>query len=120
MKMFDNPTRREFLRTGAVVSLTLAAGSPFARNAAYALDQDASDLDMQKGGCELVVQPILHLPQEQFGPLLLYSILPPAVLVYLVAEQYGQEPEKVAAMVGFGNIAAIAVVPLMLPFVLPQ
>ncbi len=67
----------------------------------------------------LAVQPLLQLPPDQFGPLLLYSILPPAVLVYLVAEQYGQEPEKVAAMVGFGNIAAIAVVPLMLPFVLP-
>ena len=67
----------------------------------------------------LIIQPILQLPDEQFRPLLLYSILPPAVLVYLVAEQYGQEPEKVAAMVGFGNIAAIVIVPMTLPFVLP-
>ncbi|MDG1193606.1 MAG: AEC family transporter, partial [Arenicellales bacterium] len=66
----------------------------------------------------LIIQPILQLPPEQFRPLLLYSALPPAVLVYLVAEQYDQEPMKVAAMVGFGNIAAIAIVPIMLPFVL--
>jgi predicted permease len=66
----------------------------------------------------LIIQPILQLPPEQFRPLLLYSALPPAVLVYLVAEQYDQEPMKVAAMVGFGNIAAIAIVPMMLPFVL--
>ena len=66
----------------------------------------------------LIIQPILQLPPEQFRPLLLYSALPPAVLVYLVAEQYDQEPMKVAAMVGFGNIAAIAILPMMLPFVL--
>ena len=66
----------------------------------------------------LIIQHILQLPPEQFRPLLLYSALPPAVLVYLVAEQYNQEPMKVAAMVGFGNIAAIAIVPMMLPFVL--
>ncbi|HBP83671.1 MAG TPA: transporter, partial [Gammaproteobacteria bacterium] len=36
-----------------------------------------------------------------------------------VAEQYQQEPEKVAAIVGFGNMAAIVIVPIMLPFVLP-
>ena len=37
----------------------------------------------------------------------------------LVAEQYQQEPEKVTAIVGFGNMAAIVIVPIMLHFVLP-
>jgi len=67
----------------------------------------------------LAIQPLLQLPDEQFRQLLLYCALPPAVLVYLVAEQYQQEPQKVAALVGFGNIAAIIIVPAMLPFILP-
>ena len=67
----------------------------------------------------LGIQPLLQLPDDQFRQLLLYCALPPAVLVYLVAEQYQQEPEKVAAIVGFGNMAAIVIVPTMLPFVLP-
>ena len=67
----------------------------------------------------LAIQPLLQLPDEQFRQLLLYCALPPAVLVYLVAEQYQQEPQKVAALVGFGNIAAIVIVPTMLPFILP-
>ena len=67
----------------------------------------------------LGIQPLLQLPDDQFRQLLLYCALPPAVLVYLVAEQYQQEPQKVAAIVGFGNIGAIIIVPAMLPFVLP-
>ena len=67
----------------------------------------------------LGIQPLLQLPDDQFRQLLLYCALPPAVLVYLVAEQYQQEPEKVAAIVGFGNMAAIVIVPIMLPFFLP-
>ena len=67
----------------------------------------------------LGIQPLLQLPDDQFRQLLLYCALPPAVLVYVVAEQYQQEPQKVAAIVGFGNIAAIIIVPAMLPFVLP-
>ena len=68
----------------------------------------------------LGIQPLLQLPDDQFRQLLLYCALPPAVLVYLVAEQYQQEPQKVAAIVGFGNIAAIISVPAMLPIVLPD
>ncbi|HJP07825.1 MAG: transporter [Acidiferrobacteraceae bacterium] len=67
----------------------------------------------------LTIQPLLKLPDEQFRQLLLYCTLPPAVLVYLVAEQYQQEPEKVAALVGFGHIATIVVVPAVLLFILP-
>ena len=67
----------------------------------------------------LGIQPLLQLPDDQFRQLLLYCALPPAVLVYLVAEQYQQEPQKVAAIVGFGNIAAIIIVSAMLPVILP-
>ncbi|HJL65390.1 MAG: AEC family transporter [Arenicellales bacterium] len=67
----------------------------------------------------LAVQPLLHLPVEQFRVLLLFSVLPPAVLVYLLAERFDQEPQKVSAIVGFGNIGALITIPAVLPFILP-
>ncbi len=61
MKTIHKPTRREFLRTGAVASLTVAAAGPFGRNLAHALaaDDEPGALDMQKGASPLVVQPVL-------------------------------------------------------------
>ncbi|MDP6399486.1 MAG: hypothetical protein QGH58_03815 [Arenicellales bacterium] len=67
----------------------------------------------------LAIQPLLQLPDKQFRQLLLYCALPAAVLVYLVTGQYQQEPQKVTVLVGFGNSAAIIIVPTMLPFILP-
>lgn len=49
---------------------------------------------------------------DQRGQLYLFAALPPAVLCFLVAEQFGQEPDKVAAIVLLGNLAAVAFVPL--------
>jgi len=46
--------------------------------------------------------------------LFVYGALPPAVLNYMFAERYHQEPQKVAAIVMIGNIAAIAFVSLAL------
>jgi predicted permease len=42
----------------------------------------------------------------------LFAALPPAVLCYVVAEQYNQEPEKVAAIVLLGNLCAVLFVPV--------
>ena len=44
--------------------------------------------------------------------LLLFAALPPAVLQFMLAERFGQEPDKVAAMVMLGNVAALLFVPL--------
>jgi hypothetical protein len=44
--------------------------------------------------------------------LLLFAVLPPAVLNFMVAELYQQEPEKVASIVMLGNLAAIIFVPI--------
>ena len=49
---------------------------------------------------------------DQRGQLYLFAALPPAVLCFLVAEQFGQEPDKVAAIVMLGNLAAVVFVPL--------
>jgi predicted permease len=42
----------------------------------------------------------------------LFASLPPAVLTFMVAEQYQQEPDQVAAIVLLGNLGALLFVPL--------
>lgn len=66
----------------------------------------------------LAIRPFLDLPPLQDSLLLLFGALPPAVLNYLVAERYRQEPGKVAAIVLIGNLASFISVPLVLPFAL--
>jgi len=46
------------------------------------------------------------------GQLILFGALPPAVMQFLLAERYAQEPEKVAAMILLGNALAVIFVPL--------
>ncbi|RUQ37912.1 MAG: AEC family transporter [Candidatus Competibacteraceae bacterium] len=67
----------------------------------------------------LLVRPWLTLSPMQAGLLLLYGALPPAVMNYLVAERYDQEPEKVAALVLVGNLGSLIAIPAVLVFVLP-
>jgi predicted permease len=50
--------------------------------------------------------------------LVIFGALPPAVLNYLFAERYGQEPDKVASIVLVGNLAAVLFLPLALAMVL--
>ncbi len=61
-----------------------------------------------------LISPFLHLPPLQQSLLVLFGALPPAVLNFLIAEQYRQEPDKVAAMVMLGNLGSIVVLPLAL------
>ncbi|GAA6143604.1 AEC family transporter [Hydrogenophaga sp. 5NK40-0174] len=46
------------------------------------------------------------------GQLLLFGALPPAVMQFMLADRYHQEPEKVAAMIMLGNALAVVFVPL--------
>jgi predicted permease len=62
---------------------------------------------------------VIELPPMQRALLLVFGALPPAILNYMFAERYRQEPHKVASMVMIGNLAAVLVLPLMLAFVLP-
>lgn len=48
------------------------------------------------------------------GQLLLFAALPPAVMQFMLADRYHQEPEKVAAMIMLGNAMAVVFVPLAL------
>jgi predicted permease len=48
----------------------------------------------------------------QAGLLFLFAALPPAVLNFMVAEQYRQEPGKVASIVLVGNLLSVIFVPI--------
>lgn len=61
---------------------------------------------------------LLDLPDLQFAMLIVFGALPPAVLNYMVAERYNQQPKQVASIVLLGNLASIVVIPLALAFVL--
>jgi len=60
----------------------------------------------------------LPMTREQVGLVFLFGALPPAVLNFLVADYYKQEPEKVASIVLVGNIASIVFIPFGLLFAL--
>ena len=63
--------------------------------------------------------PLLGLDPTQQGLLIIFGCLPPAVLNFMVAEQFRQEPAKVASIVLIGNLLAVVFVPLGLGFALP-
>lgn len=66
----------------------------------------------------LACKPWLGLSQEQFAILLVFSALPPAVLNYMVAERYNQEPHRVASIVLIGNMGSLLIIPAVLAFAL--
>lgn len=55
---------------------------------------------------------LLHLEGTPLAMLYLFASLPPAVLNFLFAEQYRQEPETVASIVLIGHLASLVFVPL--------
>jgi hypothetical protein len=69
-------------------------------------------------GIALGADVFFKLEEQQAAQLLLFSVLPPAVLNYMLAEQFRQEPEKVASIVLLGNLSALLTVPAVLYFIL--
>jgi predicted permease len=66
----------------------------------------------------LAITPFLDLGPRGASMLLLFGALPPAVLNYVFAEKYEQEPERVASIVMVGNTASLVIVPLTLAYIL--
>ena len=66
----------------------------------------------------LICLPWLNLPDQQAAMLLVFSALPPAVLNYMIAERYRQEPHRVASIVLIGNMGSLVIIPLVLAFAL--
>ena len=60
----------------------------------------------------------LPLPAAQQPWLWLFAALPPAVLNFLVAEQYRQEPNRVASLVLIGNLMSVLTLPPVLYWLL--
>ena len=60
----------------------------------------------------------LGLSAQHQALLLVFGALPPAVLNYVFAERYRQEPDKVASIVMVGNVAALLFIPLALALAL--
>jgi predicted permease len=67
-----------------------------------------------------LVSPWLELTKTQEGVLFLFAVLPPAVMNYMFAEHFDQEPARVASMVLFGNALAVLTIPLALTYALPR
>ena len=65
-----------------------------------------------------VLGPLLGLTHMQQGLLIIFGSLPPAVLNFMVAEQFKQEPAKVASIVLIGNVLSAAFIPLGLAIAL--
>ena len=61
---------------------------------------------------------LLGLQGRDAAMLLVFGALPPAVLNFLFAERYKQEPQRVASIVLIGNLAALIFLPLALAWVL--
>jgi len=59
-----------------------------------------------------LLAPLLGLDHMQQGLLIIFGSLPPAVLNFMVAEQFRQEPAKVASIVLIGNVLSVIFVPL--------
>jgi predicted permease len=56
----------------------------------------------------------IDLPARERALLLVFGALPPAVLNYIFAERFHQEPETVASMVLIGNVASLVFLPIAL------
>ncbi|GAD01620.1 AEC family transporter [Agarivorans albus] len=69
--------------------------------------------------CAFIAIAILPLNSLQQSCLILFAALPPAVLNFIIAEQYQIEPQRVASIVMLGNIASLVFIPLALLWVLP-
>lgn len=64
--------------------------------------------------------PMIHLLEisgVHAAALWVFAALPPAVMNYMVAEQYQQEPHKVASLVLLSNLGSLVVMPIVLGLV---
>jgi len=66
----------------------------------------------------LLIVRVLPMTELHANILVLFGALPPAIINFMLAEQYNNDPEKVASMVIIGNLAAIVTIPIALVFVL--
>jgi predicted permease len=66
----------------------------------------------------MLVSQLLPLSELHKDILILFGVLPPAVVNFMLAEQYRRDPAQVASMVLIGNFFALVSIPLVLLLVL--
>lgn len=62
----------------------------------------------------IIIYLLVPLPTMHIQMVFLFTMLPPAVLNYMLAERFNMEPEKVAAMVLLSNFFSIITLPIIL------
>lgn len=62
----------------------------------------------------LLIGEFLPLTEVHRHILILFGVLPPAVVNFMLAEQYNTDPQQVASMVLIGNLMAVISIPLVL------
>jgi len=68
--------------------------------------------------CALALVSLFEFTAIQAGSLLLFGALPPAVMNFLFAERFNQQPKSVASIVLLGNLFALLTLPIALAYVL--
>lgn len=68
--------------------------------------------------CAWLFTQLMPLKPQDAAMLLVFGALPPAVLNFVFAERYQQEPAKVASIVMMGNLASLLFIPLTLAMTL--
>jgi hypothetical protein len=71
-------------------------------------------------GIALLIMPWLELGRLEQGVLFMFGALPPAVLNFIFAERYQQEPARVASMVLIGNAVSVLSISAALAYALPR
>jgi len=66
----------------------------------------------------LMMVSVFEIEGLQYQQIILFSVLPPAVLNHMMAEKYQQQPKTVASIVMLGNIGSLVVLPITLFFIL--
>lgn len=82
-----------------------------------AIGLKCSVLSLITGGISFaLVYAFIPLPIQQLQMMVLFAMLPPAVMNYLFAERFQVGPGAVASMVLFGNFFAVLTLPMLLYF----
>lgn len=109
----------ELLGQAAIPIMLLSLGSQMTKLRLHGLTigLQSVGLSLASGALAyLIIVLFIPLPLLHQQMMVLFCMLPPAVMNYLYAVQFNTEPDKVAAMVLFGNASAIISLPLLLSY----
>ncbi|HAU68227.1 MAG TPA: transporter [Gammaproteobacteria bacterium] len=65
-------------------------------------------------GLALLLCLVIDLSEIHRATLILFGVLPPAVVNFMLAEQYNRNPDQVASIVMIGNLIGLITIPLVL------